>query len=52
MKGSIDQIRGDIFKNKAKKRKLPFALKMKELEEASSFIDENEWSPKYRNEEE
>lgn len=43
LKGNIDQIRSKIFQNKAHRRKLPFALKMKELEEVSSFIDEKKW---------
>ena len=42
-RGNIDQIRAHIFRNKAKETKLPFALRMRELEEVSIFINESKW---------
>ena len=46
LKGSIDELREQIFREKSKKRHLPYALKMKELEDVSDFIDEKKWKVK------
>ena len=41
--GDIDKIRDQIFRRKATVRKIPFVLKMKELEDTVDFIDESKW---------
>ena len=43
LKGSIDKLREQIFREKSKKRRLPFALKIKELENTFNFIDVSKW---------
>ena len=49
LKGSIDDIRETIFRVKSRKRRRPYALKMRELEDTFSFIDENKWKVKKEN---
>ena len=46
LKGSVDELREQVFREKSKKRRLPYALKMKELEDVSDFIDEKKWKVK------